>query len=300
VLDWLDYYNSKWIRINPTDFIDISINFSQNNTEVLLYLKTQTINLDEINSFWYRRGEFNFERASLSKSFPFYREIISNINEEIATTQEIIHYKLLEKKGISSRLNASVNKGIILMYAQKNGLNIPETVITNRLDGVKKIRTNQEVISKAISEAIFFYDEKLGAIQAYTNTVEGEIKTLPKIPSLFQQQIKKKYELRIFFLNGKSYAMAIFSQQDKQTEVDFRKYNREKPNRTVPYKLPREIEQKIIHFMDEIKLTSGSIDMIVDVNNRFTFLEVNPVGQFGMVSYPCNYNLEKQIASYLK
>jgi hypothetical protein len=32
---------------------------------------------------------------------------------------------------------------------------------------------------------------------------------------------------------------------------------------------------------------------------EYVFLEVNPIGQFGMVSAPCNYNLEKKIAQYL-
>jgi hypothetical protein len=29
------------------------------------------------------------------------------------------------------------------------------------------------------------------------------------------------------------------------------------------------------------------------------FLEVNPTGQYGMVSDPCNYYLDKKIAEYL-
>lgn len=33
--------------------------------------------------------------------------------------------------------------------------------------------------------------------------------------------------------------------------------------------------------------------------NNFYFLEINPVGQFGMVSGPCNYKIEKLIAKYI-
>ena len=33
-------------------------------------------------------------------------------------------------------------------------------------------------------------------------------------------------------------------------------------------------------------------------NDDFIFLEVNPVGQFGMTSSPCNYSLEKKIAQH--
>jgi D-alanine-D-alanine ligase-like ATP-grasp enzyme len=48
--------------------------------------------------------------------------------------------------------------------------------------------------------------------------------------------------------------------------------------------------------MQKLKLNTGSIDMIYTNDSKFIFLEVNPVGQFGMVSKPCNYNLEKKIA----
>jgi glutathione synthase/RimK-type ligase-like ATP-grasp enzyme len=51
--------------------------------------------------------------------------------------------------------------------------------------------------------------------------------------------------------------------------------------------------------MIKLGLDSGSIDMIVSTEGKYIFLEVNPVGQFGMVSYPCNYYIERDIADYL-
>jgi D-alanine-D-alanine ligase-like ATP-grasp enzyme len=93
--------------------------------------------------------------------------------------------------------------------------------------------------------------------------------------------------------------MAIFSQANEKTRIDFRHYDREKPNRTVPYILPEAIEDKLLQFMNELKLASGSIDMLVDQQYNYYFLEVNPIGQFSQVSLPCNYYLEKKIAEYL-
>ena len=54
---------------------------------------------------------------------------------------------------------------------------------------------------------------------------------------------------------------------------------------------------KVAHFnFSIIKLKNGSIDIIRGVDNNYYFLEVNPVGQFGMVSNPCNYNIEEKFA----
>lgn len=51
--------------------------------------------------------------------------------------------------------------------------------------------------------------------------------------------------------------------------------------------------------MEVIDLNSGSIDMLVSKKNEYIFLEVNPIGQFAQVSYPCNYYIQKEIASEL-
>jgi glutathione synthase/RimK-type ligase-like ATP-grasp enzyme len=118
-------------------------------------------------------------------------------------------------------------------------------------------------------------------------------------PTLFQEYLEKEYELRIFYCFGKLYSMAIFSQNDKQTEIDFRQYNYDKPNRNVPYKLPKLISQKIVKLMNYFGCKTGSIDMVKTKDGRYVFLEINPVGQFGMTSKPCHYYIEKVLAIQL-
>ena len=98
---------------------------------------------------------------------------------------------------------------------------------------------------------------------------------------------------------GDFYSMAIFSQNDEKTKLDYRNYNREKPNRNVPFQLPEKIETLARKFMEQSQLDTGSIDFIVDEKGEFIFLEVNPNGQFDWLSNNCNYYIEKKIAKYL-
>ena len=93
--------------------------------------------------------------------------------------------------------------------------------------------------------------------------------------------------------------MAILSQKDGQTKIDFRKYNNSKPNRVMPYKMPNEIETKIIKLMQILDLNTGSLDFIYSDKNEFVFLEINPIGQYANVSYHGNYYLDKIIAEEL-
>ena len=59
-------------------------------------------------------------------------------------------------------------------------------------------------------------------------------------------------------------------------------------------------EQLLRNLFESKELNSGSIDLIKPKDeSNLVFLEINPVGQFGMVSHPCNYNIEKLIAQKL-
>jgi D-alanine-D-alanine ligase-like ATP-grasp enzyme len=52
--------------------------------------------------------------------------------------------------------------------------------------------------------------------------------------------------------------------------------------------------------MRELGVNTGSIDMIYTKDNEYVFLEVNPTGQFGMTSVPCNYPIDLEVAKFLK
>jgi ATP-GRASP peptide maturase of grasp-with-spasm system len=211
------------------------------------------------------------------------------------------HTKLQNRIG-SPLTDTGVDKTKMLVEAQKAGLSIPKTLITSKKEELLKFQQkNQQLITKGIQGVAFFsfQDTQLGN---YTEVVTEEtiaVAPLTFFPSLFQELLDKDYELRIFYIHKELYAMAIFSQLDSQTMVDFRKYNNTKPNRNVPYKLPEAIANKIINFMEAMQLNSGSLDMVVTKTGEYVFLEVNPVGQFGMVSAPCNYFIEKRIAQLL-
>jgi len=190
-----------------------------------------------------------------------------------------------------------------LQMAASHGLCIPKSIIINNRKDLHKFyeESKYSIITKSLYETVYFVDEN----ELYTfktAILDGAtIEKLPEFfyPSLFQEYIPKQYEIRSFYLERTFYSMAIFSQNDEQTMVDFRRYNDEQPNRVVPYELPKKIMSKIENLMRDLKLNTGSLDLIKKPSGEYIFLEVNPVGQFGMVSKPCNYYLEDEIAKSL-
>ncbi len=304
VINWLTHYNQEYIRINDTDNCEI-VKIDCYNDKVVMNINGYTLDFNDISTYWYRRGNFKIKVPILSsiQEIPFYEDIKKNLMRETSTLVEYLHLLLKKKKHIGSYFDNYTNKLHNLSIAKKCGLKIPNTTITSKKEVVQSfLGVEKEIITKAISETIMLHYDNSIAIQAYTNEVKAnEINDYNNFifPSLIQNKIEKKFEVRIFYLDKSFYTMAIFSQQNKKTKVDFRNYDRNKPNRFIPYSLPKEIENKLTSFMTYQKLTSGSIDMVIDINGDYIFLEVNPVGQYGMISYPCNYFLHKKIAEYL-
>jgi hypothetical protein len=157
------------------------------------------------------------------------------------------------------------------------------------------------VVTKPIGEVELFVH---GGRRHFMYTAELDLEAVERLPprfapSLFQERLEKSYELRVFYLDGDCWAMAIFSQLDRQTRTDFRNYNKLRPNRNVPYRLRPDTAVALSRLMRELELETGSIDLVRTPDRREVFLEVNPVGQFGMVSKPCNYGLERKLAEHL-
>lgn len=316
VIDWLNYYGKEVLRINGEDFFEnlYSYHAYLDNTHVDLYSQTKfssKMDMSKVEAIWFRRDSFihfhnNFKeqfknlsntqfaeklRAVLFQEFLYGKEAsyniaISNVNNVLG------NYK-----------NHTPNKIEVLNEAKKLGLRIPKTIITNNKDELSKFYKicNSQVITKPIKDVVTFNLEGNSFFQ-YTTKLEK--KFFEKIqshffPTLFQELITKKYEIRTFFLRGTCYSMAIFSQLDRSTKIDFRQNNHTTKSRQVPFQLPKGIELKINKLMKNLNLNTGSIDIIRSKDGEYFFLEVNPVGQFGMTSAPCNYYLDQKIAKTL-
>ena len=303
VVDWLGYQNKKHIILFPHESITIK-KLSLSNSTKTVQISYNNDNL-HITSLWYRRGNINvntiFENTDLIETIKSKKSLMMQLNEENKdlrlSTIDFLTYQLKSKIN-DYVFTHNINKIDVLDNAVKVGLKIPETIVTTEKSVLTDFFTKHEgkIITKPISEVIILSDNEYN-YYTYTSKID-DIQNFPDIffPSLFQQMIDKDYELRIFFLKNRCYSAAIHSQQDQKTRIDFRNYNTEKPNRYIPYQLPQYIENKIIKLMKNLGLDSGSIDMIVDKQNHYYFLEINPIGQYGMISNPCNYNLDKEIA----
>jgi ATP-GRASP peptide maturase of grasp-with-spasm system len=285
VIKWLFYFEKKFILVNEDETFEIKMK----DTKIFLESETNRFFLDEITSVWYRRGGIKFKR------FYYDNEGVNiHMNETQHWLEEYVMHILESKKHLNKQSNTHVNKLLVLDKARKAGLDVPDYYLSNNTKNVKLRRTITKPIAGNPTLQSIAKDTD-GVL--YTAVVDEHIKNDFFI-SFFQEKIEKDFEIRTFYLDGKCWSFAIFSQNDEQTKVDFRKYNTEVPNRNVRYNLPKSIEENIHLLMLSLDLNCGSIDFIKS-GDRYFFLEVNPIGQFLGLSFICNYSLEKEIATYL-
>lgn len=299
VIDWLTFLKADYFRLNDEDIMngktEIYINIESFDKS---YISNNNIKIffTEFKIVWFRKFGFLTE---YNDYFGKSKDITRYVYTEFSVIRDLLLKILSDKKWLFKRINMK-SKIEILKTAKELGLNTPKTIVTNRKSNLVNLFKGVPIISKSLYESkniefdkkhFTFYTSKIDSID---DILGGTFS-----PSIFQNYIEKDVELRIFYLDKIFYSMAIFSQKNEKTKIDFRNYDFDYPNRRVPFKLPKEIEVKLMELMDKIDINTCSIDMIKTKTGEFIFLEINPSGQFGMTSIPCNYNLHKRVAEYL-
>lgn len=280
VIRWLVHFDLPFIRVHEDEIFSINIE----KERIYLESSRNSFFIEDISSVWYRRGGLNFNRIAFND-----KGINLHMNEYQYWLEDYVIKFLEGKRGINQQSRGCVNKLIALEKAIQIGLDVPEFFLSDDLKNIPR----KDVITKTVSgNCIIEFDEFNGIM--YTAEVT-DVQDEEIFISFFQQKITKDFEIRTFYMNEQTWSMAIFSQNDSQTQIDYRKYNKLTPNRNVRYNLPDHLNHKIVLLMEELGLNCGSLDFIKS-GETFYFLEVNPIGQFGNVSTLCNFMLDKELA----
>jgi ATP-GRASP peptide maturase of grasp-with-spasm system len=319
VMDWLERLGARCLRLNGEDFdgdCGVSLRLSGAGTELVIDDDDHDgddgdgggtpLPLEQVQAVWYRRwqrhlrhgaAEMVDRRHGIAQQLRI--DLYRHLNMEARKLAEVLFARLAGVPWLAGPATVSPNKLLVLERAAAAGLDIPATLVTTHRAELERFAADHaHLITKAVSEARSFYLDGRFHVMHTVPVEPADIAALPaSFPaSLFQEQLAKKYELRVFYLAGECHAMAIFSQNDPQTRIDFRNYNFARPNRNVPYRLPDAVAAAIDALMRGLGLETGSLDLVRTTDGRMVFLEVNPNGQFTMVSKPCNYHLERKVA----
>lgn len=313
VMDWLRAWKVPHVRFNGEDVDQHNgpiFSINRSSAKLRIRIDDAVIDPSDIKVVWYRRWHHNSRHnevpvlrheADRTKTNTLF--LFMHLRNELAAISQTLFSSLAKASWLGSHATAAPNKLEVLQTAAGLGLDIPDTLVTTDVSELRAfVETHGEVVTKASADLLMCAFNKT-IFTTYTEVVPsesiGENPWKGGFPSLFQEKLDKDYEIRSFFLEGRFYSMAMFTQRRSETSVDFRRYTYKDPARLVPYKLDDALETKLRVLMSALQLETGSIDLVQTKNGRLVFLEVNPVGQFGMVSAPCNYYLEREVARSL-
>jgi glutathione synthase/RimK-type ligase-like ATP-grasp enzyme len=170
-----------------------------------------------------------------------------------------------------------------LMAAKRCGLSIPTTRVGNSSSDLK-MTFSGPVIIKSLDTVLL--REAEDCLFTYSTIVDTGILTdeiVKAAPLLVQEYISHKTDCRITFVGSRVFAVRILS-GGAPIEGDWRKT----PKELLEYEdfvLPQAVEEQCKNLMQSLGLAFGGLDML-ETSNGYTFLEVNPTGEWGWLCRP--------------
>lgn len=242
------------------------------------------IRKSNVHSIYYRKPRLpKLDEFEPDYRGMIYRDVISLINGIV----DDFEGKVLTKPCI---LRKTENKIFQLLYAQKNGLIIPDSFIGNSNAKVKSF-VDKKAIIKPITTGKLILENRTELY--HTNYLKNINDDISLTPIYLQEYKEKKYEVRLTCVNEIFWAVRI----DAEDKLDWRKnYN------GLQYSLiecPENIRNVCLKMLKDFQLDFGAFDFIVDEDEKWVFLEVNPNGQWQWLEQELKIPISKQIVDFL-
>ncbi len=188
-----------------------------------------------------------------------------------------------------------------LRIAQEVGLRIPRTIVSNDPEAIRRaFRDFGPLIVKPTRSGHFYQGGQEYSIFTSRMTLEhlAELDAAKWAPSIYQECIPKRYDIRVTCVGTCVFAVAIHSQTDPAASVDWRQTaNPGLPHSSID--LPLVLIEQIQHLLQRLGLTFGCLDFVLTPENEYVFLEVNPSGQWLWLDDQLNLGISDAVAEWL-
>lgn len=291
--------DAKFFRFNTEDYAaDSKVTWAPPHS-AQLEVRGRVCDLSSVASVWYRRpvsprvsDELSAERASWAIGEA--REVLEGIWRA--------HRDLLWVNHPDRNLVAS-SKPEQLAVASSAGFLVPDTLITNDPEEVRDFAQahREEIICKPLRNGRFSVEGKEHLF--FTSLVGREaLKSLSEVghePYLFQELIKKRYDVRVTVIGDDAFAAKIQSQRSSDGRVDWRRGESARLHHEIE-ELPQEVTQRCIGLVKQYGLHFGAIDLAVDLDGQCVFFELNPNGQWAWIEQVTGLPLRSRLADLLQ
>lgn len=188
-----------------------------------------------------------------------------------------------------------------LTLARKLGFRIPETLIGNAPAAAQAFTAGGGVIGKPLRNAVVSGPGSDRVV--FTSRVAIDVHTDPRTvracPLILQQEIKKRYDVRVTVVGDQVFAATIDSQCNPDTEVDWRMTSTPDLQHSA-YSLPPEVSKACVALTRSLGLRFGALDFVLDPKGQLWFLEINPNGQWAWIETRTGHPIAAAIVAELE
>lgn len=187
-----------------------------------------------------------------------------------------------------------------LQVANRCGLSVPDSVVTNNPDAVRDFAAGMDgaLAGKTLAAAALMESGRLQI--SYTRRIEpAELNDLAGIKTtahLFQRFLSKSWEARVTVVGDRIFAAAIHAESDA-AQVDWRSdysslfYSVVEP--------PRQVSEGMTTFLKYFGISFGAFDFAITPDGSWIFLECNPSGAYGWLEETLDLPITSALADLL-
>lgn len=264
-------------RLNTDKIATSTFLYSPDPEQMSLEIGGRHLLLSDVRAAYYRRPK----EPQISQIGPYAEYYTREWRTVLQSVISFIDDKWLNHPREISRAEDKLQQ---LRIAKDIGFRIPLTVVTNDPKIVKAHIQQNDTVVKPIRRALF---ENNGC-QSVTFTTrvdhidEGMEESIRACPFIVQELIKKRFDVRVTVVGDSVFAVAIHSQGHSETQVDWRRGGHsDLPHEAI--ELPMEISSLCREVVRRQSLRFGAIDLVVDLDGEYWFLECNPNGQWAWI-----------------
>ncbi len=279
---------NSFLRFNTEKFLtEYKLSYSNSGFELQHVLSGKIVTNQNLKGVIYRRPTYPDVSADDGST---------KLQEELRNEARIIYESILgsiDTRWISEpySVRKAENKLLQLKYARNVGLSTPKTIVSNDKNQVEEfLRTaNSRLCIKPMHLGIFEIKDEI-YIPYNTIISYEDISAVDNYPTLIQEYVEKQYEVRVVIIGEAVFSIRIDSQKNADTKFDWRTNNCMAVEYSIT-EIPFEIENKCKQLMSEFNVNFASMDLAINENGEYVFLDLNPNGQWAWLDELLNLNM---------
>jgi glutathione synthase/RimK-type ligase-like ATP-grasp enzyme len=282
-IDAIERLGARAVRFDTDRFpteTRLSLEYGPDGDRLIFDGPDGAIDLMQLTAVYYRRVAYG---RGLPEELD--RQLRSaSVGEIRATVEGLLHALPVFQLDPIWNVRRASNKQLQARLAREVGLEIPRTLTSNDPDAVRRFAASCPggMIAKMLS-SFAVYREGVEEV-VFTNEVQAadldDLDGLELCPMTFQELLPKRLEYRVTVVGDRVFSSAVDSQASETARIDWRRDGRALSGAWWPEPLPRPVEERLLRLVDALGLQYGAADFIRTPDDRFLFLEVNPVGEY--------------------